>query len=66
MSELDPIVKKLSEYYGFTIYVCEHTKDWAVRAAGKEGNYLLWHRSNGIDFFLDEVKDFFHNDGRYF
>jgi len=69
MKELDPIIRKLSEYYDFDIRYDEEIDIWIIQNKFKNNRdqfNFYWTMADSpacVDSFLDDLRQYFYDEG---
>ena len=59
---LSPLVKRLADYYGFTISWCDILNYWVVRDEEMNCGFF-WTSDKSEDVFLDDLAFYFRESG---
>lgn len=63
MKELDPIIRKISEHYGFDIKYDEEFDMWIITNSTRKYSDFYWNSDYPFEEFLDDIKDYFYDAG---
>jgi hypothetical protein len=65
MTDIDPIIRRVSEAYGFTIEWCDVLEKTIIKGE-EEGCYFFWDSTYPypVGAFFLEVRDYFINIGK--
>lgn len=63
MTDIDPIIRRVSEAYGFTIEWCDVLEKTIIK--GEESHcYFYWDSTYPVGTFFSEVRDYFIDIGK--
>ena len=58
-TNLDPLVRRLAEHYGFLVEFDEVLSKWIIQNSYKRSTSFYWNSESTVDVFFDDLRAYF-------